>query len=101
MLGIFLFDFSEYFTASIIFLTSGNVMFFVYFILMMSFSPFPDFTIAGICRVIFSAVNTGSFLLTVHVSCVVFATSSTHWGSSASVLMISEPLALETSYILH
>ena len=29
--------------------------------------------------------------------CVVFATSSTYWGSSASVLMVSEPLTIETS----
>ena len=93
---MFLFDISEYFTASIIFFASGNLMSFVHFILMISFPPFPDFTISEICRVIFSAEI---FLLTVHVFCVVFATSSAHWGSSASVLMMSEPLAFETSVL--
>ena len=93
----FLFDISEYFTASIIFLTSGNVMFFVYFILMISFSLFKTSQSLEFAGWFFSAVSTKSFLLTVHVSCVVFATSSTHWECSASILMMSKPLAFETS----
>ena len=31
------------------------------------------------------------------MSCIVFATSSKHWGFNASVLMMFEPLAFETS----